>query len=73
MYLEPELDQYILIGTVMGRGYNCKDDIVEESEGSTNGVWNKVSAWVDWINKEMKEMGEKGYKNQEEYNKIGQW
>ena len=73
MYLEPELDQWIIIGTVMGSGYSCEDDTVLESEGSTNGLWNKVSVWVDWINKVMKEMGEKGCKDQEEYNKISQW
>ena len=73
MYLEPELDRWIIIGTVMGSGYSCKDDTVNESEGSTNGLWNKVSVWVDWINKVMKEMGEKGCKDQEKYNKNSKW
>ena len=72
MYLDPELDQHIIIGTVLGFGYDCKNDTVNESEGSENGLWNKVSTWVDWINKEMKEMGEKGCKAQEEYNKNNQ-
>jgi hypothetical protein len=72
IYLDPELEKYIIIGTVMGFGYDCDKNIVNESEGSKNGLWNKVSAWIDWIDKEMKEMGEKGCKAQKEYNKNNQ-
>ena len=49
----------------MGFGYDCTNDIVCESEGSKNGLWNNVSAWVDWINTQMKKMKEKGCKAQE--------
>ena len=44
----------ILIGTVSGTGYDCKTDRVNTVEGSDNGLWNKVSVWVDWITKTMK-------------------
>ena len=60
MYFDPKIDDYVLIGTVMGLGYDCRINVEHEMEGSTNGLWNKVSAWVDWIHKEMEEMGELG-------------
>ena len=59
MFFDPsKISNYTIIGTVMGEGYDCINDVKTESEGSTNGLWNKVSAWVDWIRKEMEEMGE---------------
>jgi len=41
--------KYILIGTVMGGGYDCGSDNMTSFEGSVDGVWNKVSAHTDWI------------------------
>jgi len=46
-------DKAIIIGTVVGVGYDCKNNRVSRFEGSTNGVWNQVSVWVDWIRSTM--------------------
>ena len=37
-----------------GTGYDCIKDRVNKVEGSENGLWYKVSVWVDWITKTMK-------------------
>ena len=58
MYYKKKKASYVLIGTVQGNGYNCRSDNMTLFEKSTNGVWNKVSYWVDWINNLMEEMGE---------------
>jgi len=58
MYLSPISNRYILIGTVQGSGYNCKTDRYITVEGSSNGLWNKVSNWVDWIRGVMEDMDE---------------
>ena len=63
MYLNKTTEKYILIGTVQGSGYDCREDTVSAFEGSTNGVWNKVSAHMEWIKKIMEEMGENGWQN----------
>ena len=60
MYYRKKTRSYVLIGTVQGMGYSCRHDRVDKFEDSDNGLWNKVSAWVDWIKAEMKELGEKG-------------
>ena len=60
MYYEKKSNQYVLIGTVKGHGYDCRDDNVTKFEGSTNGVWNKVSAHMEWIQDTMDKLGEKG-------------
>ena len=59
MYHNGASDRYILIGTVQGHGYDCIEDDVNTFEGSTNGVWNKVTAHMEWIQNTMEELGEK--------------
>ena len=59
MYYNRPTSRFVLIGTVGGNGYSCNDDTLSEYEGSTNGVWNKVSAHMEWIQKTMEELGEK--------------
>ena len=39
----------VRIGTVQGTGYDCQTDTANLYEDSDNGMWNKVSHWVDWI------------------------
>jgi len=39
----------VLIGTVYGGGYSCHKGNIYKVAGSTNGLWNKVSAHVRWI------------------------
>jgi len=51
--------KYILIGTVQGHGYDCRTDTVDKFEGSDNGVWNKVTAHMEWITETMEQLGEK--------------
>jgi hypothetical protein len=58
MYYNKRKASYVLIGTVKGGGYDCHEDKTFTFEKSTNGLWNKVSYWVDWIKKLMDEMGE---------------
>jgi len=48
----------IIVGTVSGTGYSCIKDRVAKVEGSDNGLWNKVSVWVDWITNIMKTLHE---------------
>ena len=59
MYYNKTTSRYVLIGTVKGHGYSCKTDKVREYEGSTNGLWNKVSAHMEWIQETMEGLGEK--------------
>jgi len=58
MYLSPDTNRYVLVGTVQGQGYDCKTDKYITVEGSNNGLWNKVSNWVDWIRGVIKELEE---------------
>ena len=59
MYFDSSSGRYVLIGTVQGGGYDCRHDTVAVFEGSDNGVWNKVSAHMEWILDTMEELGEK--------------
>ena len=59
MYLDKTTRRYVLIGTLKGQGYSCKYDTVDTFEGSTNGLWNKVSSHMEWIQDTMEELGEK--------------
>ena len=52
-------DRFVLIGTVFGQGFNCKTDFVGTFEGQKDGIWNKVSAHMEWIEDNMKQMGQK--------------
>jgi len=51
MHQTPNSDssRWVIIGTVRGGGYNCKDGEVNELEGHDDGIWNKVSAHTEWI------------------------
>ena len=59
MYLDKTTRRYVLIGTLKGQGYSCKYDTVDTFEGSTNGLWNKVSSHMEWIQDTMEELREK--------------
>ena len=63
MFFNKTTQSFVLIGTVNGGGYDCRTDLVDTFEESTNGVWNKVSAHMDWIKKTMDELGETSCKN----------
>ena len=58
MYYNPSKRSYELIGTVQGSGYDCRTNTVATFENSEDGLWNKVSHWVDWIKGEMQKLGE---------------
>jgi len=58
MYYNKTTFRYVLIGTVHGGGYDCRYDTVSNFEGSDNGLWNKVSAHMEWIKDTMEELGE---------------
>ena len=60
MYFHRPTSRFVLIGTVQGNGFDCVDGTVTEFEGSPNGVWNKVSAHMEWIRKTMEDLGETG-------------
>jgi len=44
MHQDPTTKRWTIIGTVVGRGYNCKT-----GNTSGEGKWNKVTAHLDWI------------------------
>ena len=56
MYYNQTKQAYVIIGTVIGGGYNCAQNETKWFEGSSNGIWNKVSAWMGWIKKQMREL-----------------
>jgi len=58
MFYNETASKYVLIGTVQGSGYNCQTGKVSEFAGGL-GVWNKVSAHMDWIEETMNALGEK--------------
>ena len=58
MYRNKTTKKWTLIGTVSGMGYDCETDRVYEVEGSTNGLWNKVSRHMMWVEKTMADIGE---------------
>jgi len=59
MFYNETASKYVLIGTVQGKGYDCRTGKVSEFEGFRVGVWNKVSAHMDWIQERMNALGEK--------------
>jgi len=59
MYLDSSSGRYVLIGTVQGGGYDCRHDTIAKFEGSDNGVWNKVSAHMEWIQQTMGRLGQR--------------
>ena len=58
MYLDTKIRSYVIVGTVIGLGYDCRSDNVATFKESDSGVWNRVSYWVDWIKEKMEEFGE---------------
>ena len=58
MYLNRRSQRFVLIGTVRGHGYDCREHRVNMFENSNFGVWNKVSHWVNFIKGVMKDLGE---------------
>jgi len=58
MYLNQRTLKYVVIGTVRGNGYDCRDGTVANFEKTTFGLWNKVSNWVDFTKGVMRAMGE---------------
>ena len=59
MHLDQRSQKYVVIGTLVGYAYNCSGDNVKTFEGSTDGIWNKVSNWVTFIKGQMAKLGEK--------------
>ena len=51
-------EAFTIIGTVNGNGYDFRTNQVHKFEGSTNGLWNKVSFHMEWIQDTMEDMGE---------------
>merc|ERR1712142_112402 len=58
MYQKETTGRFVLIGTVFGQGFNCKTGGVGRFEGTTDGIWNKVSAHMQWIERNMNQLGE---------------
>ena len=56
--------QYILVGTLLGMGYDCWEDTLISFEGSDDGIWNKITSHVEWIHKKIAQEGEKVCKKQ---------
>ena len=48
-------ENFILIGSVKGFGYNCMAGM----KVSEFGEYNRISHWVDWIRVQMHQLGEK--------------
>ena len=46
-------------GTVYGAGYDCRKNMVANTEGSHDGIWNNVIYHVPWIEAIAAQMGEK--------------
>ena len=59
MYYNNASRAFTIIGTVNGNGYDCRENQVYEFEGSRNGLWNKVSFHMRWIQKTMERYGER--------------
>ena len=55
MYLNTSVSRYTLIGTVNGQGYDCRTDTRTFFEERDDGMWNKVSEHMEWIEKTMRE------------------
>ena len=46
MHYDNDNDQWTIIGTVHGEGYDCRKG---EEQVKRKGKWNKVSAYLHWI------------------------
>ena len=58
MYQNRFSKRWTVIGTVVGMGYDCYSHSVHHFDGSNNGLWNKVSYHMDWIEKTMKKLNQ---------------
>jgi len=58
MWLNETVSRYTLIGTVFGSGYDCTTGDFNTFEDKRDGMWNKVSAHIDWVEENMKMLGE---------------
>jgi len=47
--------RYRIIGTVYGRGYDCRTGNVKKFEGAKSGVWSSIPAQLDWVKDTMAE------------------
>ena len=59
MYYNKASAAFTIIGTVNGNCYYCRTNQVNTFEGSRNGLWNKVSAHIGWIQDTMDYYGER--------------
>ena len=59
MYQSKYTGRWVLIGTVYGQGYNCGNERVQRFDGQKDGIWNKVSAHMRWIERKMNQLGGK--------------
>jgi len=61
MYFNRTTSRFVLIGTVYGGGYDCREDRLGHwiDFNNNDGLWNKVSAHMYWIQETMEKLGEK--------------
>ena len=59
MWFNKSSSTFSLIGTVNGNGFDCTRNETIKFENSENGLWNKISAHMVWIEQTMTELGEK--------------
>ena len=59
MFYNKTTSRYVLIGIAFANSYACTSDNVPPNKGEDNGVWNKVSAHMEWIKHTMEGLGEK--------------
>ena len=58
MYLNESTNKYVLIGTVQGGGYDCRDGTLSNWQGQTDGIWNKVTEHMEWREENMRKLEE---------------
>ena len=51
--LHKENGRWVIIGTVRGGGYSCNTGKVATHVYGGMGLWNKVTAHLDWIKKQI--------------------
>ena len=55
--------RFTVIGTVLGDGWNCGSNNYRVTEGTRDGIWNRVAAHMDWILPIVKEADSTGKQN----------
>ena len=67
MYKVPPVAQsearFAIIGTVVGRGWDCRSNKYHLTELTRDGIWNRVAAHMDWILPIVKEADSTGKQN----------